>query len=346
MKNVWTIIMAGGVGSRFWPGSRAARPKQLLDLFGDGPLLRVTVDRVAPVVPIERQIVVTGELLRAPIRRVLPDLPADNLLCEPAGRNTAPAVAWAALEVHRRDPDAILMVLPADQHIADEGEYLRVARRALDAAAEGVIVTLGIPPTRPETGYGYIKRGAPRGGGVYDVEAFEEKPDVNTALAYLRDGSYDWNAGMFFMPAALVLAELDRFEPELMAALRGMGEGELAAVYPTLKKISIDYAVMERTDRIAVVPGRFGWSDVGSWESLWGMRPEGSDSFHHGDVIELDGRGNVLFADGDATVAVVGVCDLVVVHTDDATFVCPRRASQRAREVVDRLEDLAKTELL
>ncbi len=346
MSQVWTIVMAGGVGSRFWPVSRQARPKQLLDLFGDGPMLRVTVDRVAPLAPLARTVVVTGEVLRAAVQQALPDLPPENLLCEPCGRNTAPAVGWAAEVIRRRDPDALLMVLAADQHIADVPAYQATCRRALAAAAEGAIVTLGIPPTGPETGYGYIRRGAERAPGVFAVDAFVEKPDLATALAYLSDGRFAWNAGMFFMPAALFSAELARFEPELAAALSAMGDDDVAAVYPTLKRISVDYAVMERSSEVVVVPGSFGWSDVGSWTSLFDHRPAGAASFVRGKVIELDGAGNVLFADDGGTVAAVGVTDLVVVHTRDATFVCPREAAQRAREVVDRLTSTGEEELL
>jgi len=346
MPQVWTIVMAGGVGSRFWPVSRRARPKQLLDLFGDGPMLRVTVERVAPIAPIERTLVVTGEVLREAVQRALPDLPPDNLLCEPCGRNTAPAVAWASEVVRRRDPDALLMVLPADQHIADVPAYQATCRRALDAAEAGAIATLGIPPTRPETGYGYILRGAERAPGVYAVDAFKEKPDAETALSYLADGRYAWNAGMFFMPAALFLSELARFEPELAGAIASMGDTDVAETYPTLKKISVDYAVMERSERVVVVPGSFGWSDVGSWTSLYDHRQDGERSFRLGRVIERDGAGNVLFAADGGVVAAVDVSDLVVVHTRDATLVCPREAAQRAREIVDLLTADGEEELL
>jgi len=347
MPHVWTVVMAGGVGSRFWPVSRQARPKQLLDLFGDGPMLRLTVDRVAPLAPLERTLVVTGEVLRDAVSAVLPGLPAENLLCEPCGRNTAPAVAWAAEVIRRRDPDALLMVLPADQHIADVPAYQETCRLALAAAADGAIVTLGIPATRPETGYGYLQRGAPTDRpGVFEVAAFKEKPDLATALAYLADGRFAWNAGMFFMPAALFLEELARFEPTLASALDAMTPERVAEVYPTLKKISVDYAVMERSDKVRTVPGVFGWSDVGSWTSLFEHCPPGEASFRLGRVIERDGAGNVLYAADGGTVATVGVSDLVVVHTRDATLVCPRDDAQRVREIVDQLVADAASELL
>ncbi len=344
----WVVIMAGGVGSRFWPASRAARPKQLADLFGQGPMLRMTSDRLLPVASIERQLVVTGEILSDAVAEALPDLDPENILAEPVGRNTAAAVGWAALHIAERDPDAVLAVVPADQYIADVPAYQDTARRAVAAAREqDAIVTLGIPPTRPETGYGYIERGDEIAPGLYDVGAFREKPDRETALAYLADGGFLWNAGMFFMPASLAIRELERFEPELLADLRtlfGASARPAAEVYPTLKSISIDYAVMERTDRVRVIPGQFGWSDVGSWEALYDHRG-GRESFSAGHVIEIDGSGNVLSAEG-GLVATVGVSNLVVVHTPDATLVVPRAESQRVREVVDRLRADGKEELL
>ena len=339
----WTVIMAGGVGARFWPLSRRARPKQLLDLFGGGSMLRRTFDRLAPLVPAERQLVVTGRILGEAIRAELPELPAANVLEEPTGRNTAAAIGWAALDIARRDPAAILAVLPADQFIVDGDAYRGLVDEAVDAAGEGRIVTLGIPPTRPETGYGYIRAGAAIAGALHEVDAFAEKPDLARALAYLDEGGYYWNAGMFFLPAALVLDELRRFEPELLDGLQTLFDGgppdaaRLDAVYPTLKSISIDYAVMERSDRVAVIPGEFGWSDVGSWRTLYDFREADTASYTSGDVIEIDGGGNVIFAE-EGVVATVGVRDLVVVHTRDATLVCPREAAQRIRDIVAALK--------
>ncbi|MCB9727574.1 MAG: mannose-1-phosphate guanylyltransferase [Deltaproteobacteria bacterium] len=349
LDRTFAVIMAGGVGSRFWPLSRARRPKQLLDLFGHGSMLRATFERLAPLVPAERQLVVTSALLGDAVRQALPELPPANVLEEPTGRNTAPAIGWAALEVQRRDPAGLLAVLPADQFIADVPRYREIVTQAISACAADRIVTLGIPPTRPETGYGYIRAGAsaacPEAPELREVAAFHEKPDLDTALEWLASGGYLWNAGMFFLPATLALSELARYEPELARGLDALYDGgappdaaRLAAVYPTLRSISIDYAVMERSDRAAVIPGDFGWSDVGSWRTLWDFRPEGAESFSRGRVIEIDGGGNVLLADGDGLVATVGVRDLVVVHTADATLVCPREASQRVRDIVTALQ--------
>lgn len=348
MSHVWSVLLAGGIGSRFWPVSRALRPKQLLDLFGEGPMLRVTLERARPLAPPERTLVVTSEALAPAVRDLLPEVPPAQILAEPCGRNTAPAIAWAALEALGRDPDAVLMVLPADHHIVDVAAFREVAARALALAATGRIVTLGIPPTHPETGYGYIRRGAalPDDAGAFEVSAFVEKPDLPTALGYLAAGGYDWNAGMFFLGARVLLDELALHRPDLHAAMIAADASSgLVAAWPALPSISIDYAVMERSSRIAVVPGAFGWSDVGSWRSLYDHRPAGAPSFRQGDVLELAGGGNVLFADG-GLVCTVGVSDLVVVHTPDATFVCPRDEAQRAREAVAALAVAGRENLL
>ena len=338
MIEPWIVILAGGIGSRFWPASTPERPKQLLDLFGRGSMLRMTCDRLLPLAGPERQVVVTGASLGEAIRAELPELPQENILCEPCGRNTAPAIGWAAVELLKRDPDAVMAVLPADQHIVDEDGYREVAQRAASfAAAEQRIVTLGIRPTHPETGYGYIRRGSELRDGVYSAAEFREKPDVDTARGYLADGGYLWNAGMFFAPARVLLEEIARFEPGLHEDLPALSLEELDVQYPKLKSISIDYAVAERSDRVAVIPGDFGWSDVGSWPALHAFRSPGDGSFNQGSVVEIDGEDNVLYAHG-GVVAAIGVEGLVVVHTPEATLVCPRDQAQRVREVVSELQ--------
>lgn len=346
IPHVVPVLLAGGVGSRFWPVSRQARPKQLLDLFGEGPMLRVTLERTASIAPAERAIIVTSTTLAPTIAELVPEVPRARILAEPSGKNTAPAIAWAALTALRDDPDAILAVLPSDHHIADMPGFQRLMDKAIGIAETGRLVTLGIVPTHPETGYGYIKRGAhlPDTAG-YDVADFVEKPDLATALGYLASGDYLWNAGMFFMPARLFLDELARHRPALHGAMveADAGPGVLAG-WASFESISVDYAVFERSDKVAVVPGSFGWSDVGSWRSLADHQGEAA-SFRQGDVIELDGADNILFADG-GLVATVGVSGLIVVHTPDATFVCKRDDAQRAREVVAELTRQARRDLL
>jgi mannose-1-phosphate guanylyltransferase len=346
MHDVYAVVMAGGVGSRFWPMSRAGRPKQLLDLFGDGTMLRRTMQRLG--LPWDRQLVVSGTILDAPLRKLLPELPAENLLLEPVGRNTAPAIGWAALVAKRRNPDAILAVLPADHRIQELEVYRDAVARAVQAAREGYVATIGITPTRPDPGFGYIEMAAPVMEGVFGVRRFAEKPDRATAEAYLQTGNYLWNAGMFMLSAKTAIDELQRYTPELMDGLRRLDvddpdPGLIAEVYPNLPSISIDYAVAEKSQRLAVVPGHFSWSDVGAWDALFDFR-EGK-SYQSGQVIEIDGSGNVVVADGGA-VAMIGVSDLIVVHTPDATLVCRRDEAQRVREVVAALRTAGRTDLL
>ncbi len=342
--NVYTVILAGGVGARFWPLSRAARPKQLLDPFGEGSMLRMTVRRIAPLCPAERCLIVTGRSLGDAIQAELPELPPDNFLEEPCGRNTAPAIGWACRHLRDRDPDAVVAILPADHFVADEDAFRRDVQAALELARGGAIATLGIQPTRPETGFGYIQAGGPD-DPPHAVRAFREKPDAATALSWLREGGYYWNGGMFFARAAVLLAELERLEPELGAGLARYVEGGAAddTIWRDLRSISIDYAVMEHTPLARVVPTACGWSDVGSWTALLEHRGQAA-SFHEGEVLEIDGAGNVLLAEG-GLVAAVGVEGLAVVHTPDATLVCPLAEAQRVREVVDALKATGRGEL-
>lgn len=325
------VVLAGGVGSRFWPLSREGRPKQLLDLFGDGPMLRVTLERVAPFAAMDQAIIVTSERLAPTVAELLPEVPPSRILAEPSGKNTAPAIAWAAMVALAEAPDALLMVLPSDHHIADVPAYQAVVSTCVEVARQGRLVTVGIVPTHPETGYGYIERGPAR-GAAFEVARFVEKPKLEAALDFLAGGRHLWNAGMFFMPARLFLDELLRHRPGLATPMLAAGPDRLLEVWSTLESISVDYAVFEHTDKVDVVPGQFGWSDVGSWRSLLDHRGQAA-SFSGGEVIEVDGHDNVLFATG-GVVSVVGVSGLVVVHTPDATFVCKTDDAQRARDVV------------
>jgi mannose-1-phosphate guanylyltransferase len=274
---IFPVVMAGGSGTRFWPLSRAARPKQFLALSGDAPLLVETVARLPPLAGIERTYVVCGPLHAPAVRELLPAMPRENLLVEPCARNTAPCVGLAALHVARRDPGGILAMLPADHHVA-RPERFRAALAAGAALAEaGRIATIGIRPSRPETGYGYLQVGAPLAGfeGA-TVERFVEKPDRATAERYLADGGYLWNGGIFLFRADVILDEIRAAMPALAARLDAIGaalgtpsyDEVLAREFPACPSESIDYGVMERSSRIAVVPADFGWSDVGSFAAL------------------------------------------------------------------------------
>ena len=357
LERVYPVIMAGGAGTRFWPVSRRLRPKQLLRLFGGKTLLRETVERVASLAPPERILVVTGEGIADQVHEMLPDLPTANVLAEPAARNTAAAIGFAALEVSRRDPSAVLAVMPSDHYIADLEAFGRVAQSAVLYAAMGSIVTLGVTPTRPETGYGYIRFGdyeKPPEGALPEgtplparaISAFVEKPTVNVALSYLKEGRYLWNAGIFFFRADVILQEIERFLPELAEGLREVRAAldepdplpKLRALYPKLLATSIDYGVMEHTERIVVIPASFGWSDVGSWQSLDDFRGSGDPNTLQGEVIAVDARDNVLFAMEGTVVSVVGIEGLVVAATPDAVLVCPKDRSQDVRKIVEELK--------
>jgi mannose-1-phosphate guanylyltransferase len=361
MQHVHAVILAGGSGTRFWPASRRSRPKQLLPLAGrpGEPLIAATVRRLSPLVEPTDVWIATSAALRDATGAALPAVPRAHLLAEPVARNTAAPIGWAAATIARSDPDAILVVLPADHYIADEPGFRAVLSRAIRAAEEGWIATVGITPSRPETGYGYIEVGAPLFDGVSQVARFIEKPDRDRARAFVDGGKHLWNGGMFVFRARVMKDAIARHLPALAAGLdcidTGAAAGDearaLAEVFPAMPSISIDHGVMEKADRIAVVPGSFGWNDIGSWEVAW-------------ELAERDAAGNALPAGSvavDATgvlvkdlttsgakrrYAVVGVRDLVVVETDDAVLIIPRERAQDVRAVVDELQRRGETTLV
>jgi mannose-1-phosphate guanylyltransferase len=352
-SQAFALILAGGGGTRLWPASRRSRPKQLLALGGAESLIAATFGRVSRVLGRERTLVVTAADQVAAIRRALPELPAENLVAEPAARNTGPAVGLGALAAaHRAGDDVRLAVIPSDAFIADEAEYGRVLTVALEHAAEA-IVTVGIKPTRPETGYGYLQRGTPVREGVYEVARFVEKPDGATAARYLAAGDYLWNSGMFFFTARRLLDEAAAHMPDLAAILAEIRASADAAAtanarYPAAPNISIDYGIMEKVSGIRVVPGDFGWNDVGSWSALADIRPQdGAGNVAIGDVVMSDVAGSVVVAEpGAPLVGVVGVDGLVVVATKDAVLVVPKARAQEVRAVVDALAASRRNELL
>ncbi len=397
----YAVVMAGGSGTRFWPASRRHSPKQLLRIApgSQETLIEATVQRLAPLCPSEHLLIATGEHLMAATRAALPQLPAECFLGEPQARNTAPCIGWAAALIAARDPEAVVMVVPSDQHVTDEPAFQRALARAVASAESGVITTIGVQPTRPETGYGYIELGAeveglpvvsladdagvasPNGdvaldgaqvsltdpGGVrpaataHRVARFVEKPDRATAERYLASGRYVWNAGMFIFRAGDMMAELERHLPELsqglkrLAAARGTREEAAIAqeVFAAAPSISIDYGVMERAERLHVVPAAFGWSDLGSWESSWELGARDSA----GNVAPacaalVDAQRNLVCdlraapSDKPRVVALVGVSDLCVVETDDALLIIPRERAQDVRQVVELLKQRGREDLL
>lgn len=345
---LYPIIMAGGSGTRFWPLSRKSRPKQFLPLTGAEPLLALTAARVRPLAPPERTFVVCGKAHAAAVRRLLPDLPAKNVLVEPIARNTAPAVGLAAAVVARADPEGVLAMLPSDQFVRDTAGFRRALREAARAAADGELVTIGIKPDHPETGFGYVQQGRVIRKGalpVREVRRFVEKPDLATARRYLASGDYLWNAGIFVFRADRMLEELARHLPETTGPLAAIGAAvgtpgfgrALARHFPKMPSISLDYGVMEKASRIAVVPADFGWNDVGSFTALPAVRPlDARGNVLQGETVLVDVEDSVVLA-GERPLAVIGVQGLVVVDAGDAILVCPKERAQDVRRVVDEL---------
>ncbi len=344
------LILAGGTGTRFWPLSRRASPKQLLDLEGEGSLLRATVDRLAPLVPPEAIWVCTTADLADKVRAALPELAADRVLAEPEGRNTAPAIGWS-VQTMVADGDGVIAVLPSDHRMSDPAAF----RRALAAAGDAVegrdrVVALGVPPTRPETGYGYLElaEGLEERSGLQRVKRFTEKPHEDDARAFVASGRYLWNAGIFIFRGSTLLRHLALFEPQIGQGLSRIAAdpSALARAYAELPSISIDYAVMERLDEIAALPLDCGWSDLGSWEALAEVLPaDESGNALRGDALALDAAGNLLYADR-GTIAALGVRDLIVVRTDRAVLVAPKERSQEVRRIVAELEARRRDDLL
>jgi mannose-1-phosphate guanylyltransferase len=360
---IYPVIMAGGAGTRFWPLSRRNRPKQFLALTGGAPLLVATVARLPPLARVERTYVVCGPAHAAAVKRMLPRLPRANLLVEPCARNTAPCVGLAALHVARRDPEGILAMLPADHHIARPESFRESLVAAARLAQGRSIVTIGIRPSRPETGYGYLKVGvriaSPAGTRsqypAAKVERFVEKPDLATASRYLSEGGYLWNSGIFVFRADVILEEIRRAMPALGEQLGAIEavigkpayQRTLKRVFPGCPAISIDYGVMEKSRRIAVVPAEFGWSDVGSFAALPEVREtDAQGNVVQGEALVIDGKGNVVLAADGRPVAVIGLDDVVVVDAGDAVLVCRRDRAQDVRKAVEELKLRGREELL
>lgn len=349
------VVLAGGSGTRFWPRSRSAVPKQFLRLGGDRTLIQATVDRLEGLSPPARTYVVTGEAHRALVREQLPQLAASHVLVEPAPRDTAAAIALATCVVAKDSgEDAVLAVLPSDHAIRPAEKLRACLARGAERARAGAIVTFGIPPTSPSSAYGYIKRGAELADGVALVEKFEEKPDRATAQRYLDGGQHAWNSGMFVFAARTMKAELARHLPRTLAtverivAARGTpAEAEvMGREWASLEKISVDYAVMERAERIEVLATDFEWSDVGSWAAAGELfsRDAFANAVDQSEVVALDSKGCIVAGDGRA-VALVGLEDVVVVQTKDALLVCKKDRVEDVKKVVAELEKRGRREL-
>ena len=347
MTRLIPVLLSGGSGTRLWPLSRETHPKQFQPLVGTDSLLQATWRRVAPLAGAGAPIVVANEEHRFMVAEQLrlAGVVPSALLLEPVGRNTAPAIAVAALQALSGGDDPLLLVLPSDHVIGDEAGFRAAVEAAGPAAEAGALVTFGIVPTGPETGYGYMKAAA--GTGVRPVERFVEKPDLATAQAYVAGGDHFWNSGMFLFRASRYLAELERFSPAIVAAARAAFAGARRDAdflrldrdaFAACPADSIDYAVMEKTDAAAVLPIDVGWNDVGSWSALWEIADQDPDgNAHHGDVIALGCR-NTLAWGGRRLVTLLGVDDLIVVDTDDALLVAARDRVQQVKDIVARLK--------
>jgi mannose-1-phosphate guanylyltransferase/mannose-6-phosphate isomerase len=349
--NLQPVLLSGGSGTRLWPLSREAYPKQFLALAGDDTMLQATWRRVAKLADAP-PIVVAGEdhrfLVAEQLRQV--GAPVPSILLEPVGRNTAPAIAAAAMQALRDGGDPLLLVLPSDHVVRDADAFRAAVQAAMPAAASGALVTFGIVPDAPETGFGYIQ--AAPGDGVRTVLRFVEKPDAATAQGYLDAGGYYWNSGMFLLRASRYLEALHRFRPDIVAGVQAafdaaQRDGDFIrldkAAFTACPADSIDYAVMEKTDAAMVLPVDIGWNDVGSWSALWEVSEhDGDGNAHQGDVIAIDSRNT--YAHGRRLVALVGVDDLVVVETDDAVLVAHKGRVQQVKDVVARLRSDGRTQ--
>ena len=342
--SVHVVIMAGGIGSRFWPMSTPEFPKQFVDVMGCGKsMIQMTVDRFQSVCPIENLWVVTGESYADIVYEQLPDLPRENILIEPCARSTAPCIAYACWKIMQKDHKANLVITPSDAFVENVDEYQRIIKEAVEFSQEGNrIVTIGIKPTRPETGYGYIAAGECVSGEIHKVDSFREKPDLQTARQYLAAGNYLWNAGIFVWNVETIVQSIREFAPDLAAKMDVMSEAfytpeeaaKVAEVFPTCEKISIDYAVMEKSDCIYTLPADFGWSDVGTWGSLWTLLDHDDNANAViGDNVHLyDCYGCIVHAPNAASVVLEGLKYCVVVEREGRLLVCRLSEEQRIKD--------------
>jgi len=344
------VIMAGGSGTRMWPMSRKMRPKQLLRLFGGKSLLRRSFERLQAFLPAEQIYVITGGDYIAPMREELPEMPAGNFMAEPCARDTTNAVGLAAHLLARRDPEGSMGVFTADHIIEPVDEYCETVAQGFEVAEQypDALVTFGVKPRSAHTGYGYVYRGSKLGDGIYEVQQFVEKPDVPTAERYLSSGEYYWNSGMFAWRLPTIIEQIRKHQPEVDAGLcevvADFDDPEKAdsvlARFSSLPKISVDFAIMEKADRVITVEMGCRWLDVGSWTSLAEIfEPDASgNTLAAPNVQMLDSGGNIVVSESDHLIATIGVKDLVIVHAGDATLICDKAQAQRIKKMVEQVQ--------
>jgi mannose-1-phosphate guanylyltransferase len=355
---IYGVILAGGSGTRLWPRSRAAAPKQLLDILSEKTMLQETVDRLQPLIPPERLLVMTGAVHAPMVGQQVPQIPLENIVVEPYGHNTAPAVGLAAIRIRQRDPDGVMAIFSADHSISRAGEFRQIVAAAGRVAERGSLVTLGILPGRPETGYGYIERGALHdkvdGREVFYVEHFLEKPDQAKAEEYVASGNYFWNAGIFIWKVSTIMEEFARHMPQLHGQLLQMervlgrpNEDEVInQIWSEVEDQSIDYGIMEHARDVMVIPTSVGWSDVGDWAALLSILPRDErDNVVLGPHVSLDTEESLIYG-RNRLIATIGLRDMIVVDTDDVVLVCHRSRAQEVKKLVDRLRAQGETEFL
>jgi len=352
---ITAVIMAGGRGERFWPKSRNNCPKQFLSLTADKEtMIQKTVKRLDKIVEPGDVFVVTNAAYREIVETQLPQIPKENILSEPCARNTAPCIAYAAAVIKKKYDDAVMLVLPSDHLIGYVDIYHRALRKAIAAAEEGQnLVTIGITPTYPETGYGYINFGEEK-GDAFEVERFVEKPDLATAKKYLASGNYLWNSGMFVWKVSSIMANIQKFMPEVYDGASRIGESfgtddfeeVLIREFEAFPSESIDFGIMEKAENIYTIPGSFGWDDVGSWLAMERINETDDDkNFIEGDVIAVDSKRTTICG-GKRLIAAVGTRDLIIVDTDDVLLVCGKNSTQDVKKVISKLKGQERFELV
>jgi mannose-1-phosphate guanylyltransferase/mannose-6-phosphate isomerase len=354
-KDHYAVIMAGGKGTRFWPLSRETFPKQFLKIVGERTLIQETIHRLSGVVnPSNTLIVTTGgqsDIVKWQLMEVLEDV---KCVIEPEGRNTAAAIALAAYKLHKKNPKAVMLILPSDHYMRDIEAFRAAVRQAAVVAESGSIVTFGIRPTRPETGYGYIKVGRKLSGGIFVVQKFVEKPAARTAKSFIKEGTYYWNSGMFMFKASVIIDEFKRYMPEMHEAFDSITpalntkkeDAALASIYGSLESVSIDYGIMEKSKKVTMLAATFPWSDIGSWSALDEvLERDATGNISLGNVVGIDCKDSIFFA-GGRLIAALGLKDMVVVDTADATLITPKAQVQKVKDLVGRLKDEGKEEYL
>ncbi len=358
---MYVVLMAGGIGSRFWPRSRFKKPKQMLELLGDESMLQMTYDRIKSLTSADKILVITNVDLADDVKEQLPEIPPENIIAEPFGKNTAPCIGLAAAIIQKREKeDQVMAVLPADHLINDYKKFCRAIKLAAEyAAMYQCLITIGIKPTYPETGYGYIQRGPEitqkPGRPLYKVKTFAEKPNVETARRFVESGDFLWNSGMFIWSTSLIVEQFKEHEPDIYHGIEQMRaavdspdfEETVSDIYSKIPSVSVDYAIMEVARNVCIMESDFTWNDVGSWEAAYNIseKDKQGNALFSRDSCLVDANNNFFYVK-DKLVAAVGVDDLVVVETDDALLICKKDQSQRVKEIVDNLRRKKKFEYL